>query len=721
MFLSPAQSPWTWYCDLETMHDYGLHMFENLQYAPKDYVYTEVQQKQLDALIQMTQRFGLAYMAGLLVGQDVAVSDGELAKQAAYCRQFAARYKTTPGLVYYLNGDFVLKLKDLPDIRRLWNAFLGKRYANDAALRSAWGAAAPEAALGEIPVKEYLATSWYDIRARDVAEFKSELMRRWIGALCAAIRSEDAEHPITAEYYQWPYDGVDLRLTVAGMDAANIGYFDTPKRDTARLMSTIKWNDMRRSGHGVNIGEFGVKTHDAWTPERGGYGYHLQRTDDERNQLFWWMTHCAMAMGVSKIQNWCWSDDPDREFPWGMAWNNPLRAKPALKLYRNMRLLSERIEPAYASADVVVVMPDTWRLGAPARFGYDVLSNAIECMLATNVPFDVVNESELANLLKTPPRLALMPCAYALSDDNVERLRKLAEAGSCVYLSGDFSIDGLGARKAERLERLAGAKFECVGEPVSGMPVPQVTPIDAKVLENPTHKPLYQRSLGKGMVVWSPEPWEVLPGRDLFVEAPNLTQDPATNVYLSLTPLAGVTAPLELRAEQGIWRATLTASGANRLVTVFPSSSTGERGTVHIKASGAELDLRSSVSVPAMTLIGPEGKPLLATGSGSLDVGGQRVLEGAGPWCVASLDAQALGDSRTLMANSTAQGSVWWRSSATELSAWMVEFLDGQLRVIAPAPLVRRNEGWELAAEPNELYVILPSGQRPTAETLALK
>jgi len=54
------------------------------------------------------------------------------------CRQFAARFKRVPGLIYYLNGDFQLRLKDLPDLQRQWNQFLRERYATDEALRQAW-------------------------------------------------------------------------------------------------------------------------------------------------------------------------------------------------------------------------------------------------------------------------------------------------------------------------------------------------------------------------------------------------------------------------------------------------------------------------------------------------------------------------------------------------------------------------------------------------------
>lgn len=548
MFFSKTQSPWTWHHDLEMMRDNGLDLFENLQYAPGDYQFNERQWRQLDAMIQLSQEAGLTYMAGLLVGQNVAVSDEELGAQAEMCRQFARRYHEVPGLIYYLNGDFRLDVKDLPDLRRLWNAFLSTRYTDDAGLRKAWSSTPPEGPLGDLPVSDHAAGAWYEVRARDVAEFKSVLMRRWIEALCTAIRGEDAVHPITSEYYQRSYNGVDPRWSIGSMDAANIGYFDAPQQDVAGLMATIKRNDLRWAGKSINIGEFGVKTHDAWSGEQGGKTYHLQRSEEEAESLFWWLGHTALAMGVTKIQNWCWSDDPDWVFPWGTAWVNPLRAKPVLKLYRNLRVLADRLEPAYRPAEVVLILPENWRMGAPEALEHSVLSNAVECLLACNVPFDVINESEIARLVPKPPRAAVMPCAYALPDASVDALMRLADAGCHVYLSGDPSIAPTGQREPERLERLAGVRFDTERAHASGMPVPVVTPSNALAIENPCGLPLYRRNSGTGDITWSPEPWESFSGRDLFVKEAALTTDPASNYYLSLLPACGVAAPFQVTA-----------------------------------------------------------------------------------------------------------------------------------------------------------------------------
>lgn len=719
MFGSPTASPLSWYNDLRMMRDNGLDMFENLQFTPPEYAFSEKQQRQIDALIQLSQRFGLPYMVGLLIGQNVAVEDAELAKQAEMCRQFAARYKNTPGLIYYLNGDFTLNLKDTPDVRRLWNDFLRTRYGTDEALQKAWASRTPEAPIGQLPVKDYPAGKWYDVPARDVTAFRSELMKRWINALCTAVRQQDKEHPITSEYYQRPVDGIDLRLTLGDMDAANIGYFDAPGNDIARLMATIKWNDMRPYGKTVNIGEFGVKTHDAWSPERGGSGYHIQRTQSEYEQLVWWMAHAALAMGVTKIQNWCWSDDPDGVFPWGLAWNNPLRPKPALKLYRNLHVLAQHVEPTYKLAEVVMVMPDTWRQGAPEKLGHEALMTAIECLLATNVPFDLANEADIVHLNEHPPRLVILPFAYALSDEALDALARVADTGCCVYLSGDPSITPNGQRDPARLEKYLGARFERESTNALGFPFPEVTPVDAKPFQNAANRLVLQRVQGKGKLIWSPEPWESLPGKNVFAGDAASTAAPENNLYFGLIDDAQVKSPARVLETDGVWRVLVTPSGPNTLVSAFPRALPFGKGRIRIDLGGFRFEFGATASVPATMLLSPEGDPLAITGSRYATMDRQTIAEGDGAWMVVALDGLPLSRSKRLAISSTAAGKVRWTSAAGGLAARIVEWKGGALTSVANIPLRPAEgsgkrllkQGWELDTLPNELYAIVPSVQ----------
>jgi hypothetical protein len=707
MFVSPSANPLTWYRDLSMMRDSGLHMFENLQYAPYGYRFTEAQIRQLDALIQMAQGFGLTYMAGLLVGQDVAVDDATLAKQAEMCRAFAARYRSTPGLIYYLNGDFQLELKDTPDLRRLWNGFLQQRYGSEAGLRRAWGKEARPEPLGQIPVFDAPADGLFDVRACDVHLFRKTLMRRWIGALCSAIRAEDPVHPITSEYYQRPYDGVDLRLSADLMDVANYGFFAPPREDIATLLATIKWNDMRFAGKSVNIGEFGVKTHDAWAASRGAPDYHVARTQTEALQLLWSIAQAALACGVSKIQNWCWSDDPDHIFPWGLAWNNPLHPKPILSLYRNLRILSSRFPIPDARAPILLLLNDRWRLGVSDGLGRGGLTNAIECLLAAGAPFDVANLSDLPSIEGRRPAVILAPLAYAMTEADVDALRRLAEAGSKVYLSGDVEIDPEGRREPGRLQRLCGVRLVREAAHASGLSMPEVECAGAERVA--CSRPLFRCAAGKGAIFYSPEPWETLPGRDILVRNAESCEAASENLYVSLLPEMGVEPTVRVSAPGGAWRALDTASGSLRLITLFPRSLMGGVTPVTVRASGATIGFGVSTGWPCAALLDASGQAVAAAAGREVTVKGVEAARGSGPWALVSLDGLPLNRSQALAAFLVEGGRLRWSSSAKGLSACIVEWRQGKAIPIASAPLKRQGAAWEASAGPNDLMLIAPS------------
>lgn len=719
MFGSRSASPLTWFRDLRMMRDNGLHMFENLQYTPPLYSFTEPQWRQFDALIQLSQRFGLPYMAGLLIGHDVAVDDDVLARQAAMCREFARRYRDVPGLIYYLNGDFQLALKDTPDIRRLWNEFLTERHGTDAALRRAWAPADPGGPLGQAPVRAAPSSGWMDARARDLTAFRSALVTRWVSALRTAIRSVDRLHPITSEYYQRPIDGIDLRLTMDGMDAANYGYFGPQPLDIAQMLATIKWNDMRLAGKSVNIGEFGVKTHDAWARDRGPGGYLVMRTEPEQRRLFWNVVHAGLGWDVTKIQNWCWSDDPDSVFPWGIAWNNPLRPKPVLRLYRNLRVLSDLVRRDERTPSVVLVMPDTLRQSAPDALQQAALLNALECLLAVNVPYHVANEADLPGLARGAlPAAVLVPLAYALPDVAVDALRESARRGSRVYLSGDPAVTPGGERDDARLRSLCGVAVDEVRSGPSGLPRPVVRPDGAEALGSVAGHPLYRFRLGDGDVWYTPDPWETLPDRDLWTRDAGVAASPAVNLYLGLPWLASMPGRLEVRADTGAWRASALGSGPDRLVTLFSRTERGRSGRASVRTARGSLGWDTRPGWACAALLNGAGRVRAATGVRALrDGSGAEIAAGESPWMLAALDGRALDAAAALAISATDGGVVRWRSSTRALRAWTVEWRDGRLSRVAPAPLRRHGGAWEARLAPNELALVCP--ERDAARCLA--
>ena len=707
MFGSPNCNPLTWYRDLEAMRDQGLHMWEMLQPCPPGFVYDEKLWRQVDAVVQLSQRFGLPYMAGLLIGQNVAVDDATLARQAQLCRTFALRYRAAPGLLYYLNGDYQLRISDIPDLRRHWNEFLKRRYGSDAALRKAWGGRAAAEALGSIPLQEAPPENWFDLRTRDLADFKSWLVRRWNEALVAAIRSVDREHPILGEYYQRPWDGIDLRLSMGGMDCANYGYFGPPKKDLREMLATLRWNDMTLHGQGVAMGEYGVKTHDGWAADREPFDYHAQRTEPEQRRLFWWVAHAALAAGAAKIQNWCWSDDPDGIFPWGMATQNPLRAKPAARLNSSLSRVSDLFEPAPRRPQAVLVMPDAWRLGAPDTLGRLGLMNALQCLVAAGIDFVTVNEADLSALPKLKPRLVLVPLAYGLSDGSVATLEALARQGATVYLSGDPSVRPDGTRDLRRLERLCGVREIGRREDAGALPAVDLAPLSGTVTIRAGGRTFGRRKLGAGSVLTAEKPWEMMPGMDAAGKSYDALCDARVNPYVGLFGAVHAKGTDRLAPGSAAWRiVSMPRQGGGSCAGLFPP----EDGAGSVRASatvaGRAVRLDGARGWPCLVHVDGAGGLLAVSAAGAVTVGGRVVLSGSGgPFLAASLDGLPLERSRRIGLTSVFGGAVVL-SGPPVRRARLVERRSGVDVTVAAAPVRRVAAGSSVTCPPCDWVVV---------------
>ena len=635
VFLSPSHSPVSWSEDLKLMKQSGLTVAEMLQLCPADYEYTEEHWRFFDGFIQLCADQRLTYMAGLLIGKNVCIDNDTLKKQQALCRSFAERYKNVPDLIYYLNGDFRLDLADTEDIRALWNQFLATRYADAASLNEAWkseGFPAP----GAVPVQEYAAQGWYDLHARDLNEFKALLMNRWIQALIVAIREEDPHHPITSEYYQHPFSGIDLRNSLGGQYASNFGYFDRPNLDRARFAATARMYDMRREGKALHVGEFGVKTHDAWAEERGGTHYHIRRSEEEQLRFFWDIVHHAWALGFSQIQNWCWRDDPDRIFPWGVVWANPSRPKPVLSLWSRLAGMNRMITVQHEPADIVFVLSDGWRSGAPESFSLEVMLNALDCLLAANIPFDVVSENALTTLQDNLPKAIIFPAAYALSDETLSLMQGYAIRGAAVLLSGDPGINPQGQRNQERYRQFLGSTFLAETGDAKGLPVPRIKTETATLCLTEGTVTLYAIPCGAGAIYWSPLLWESAVSADLFGKDRHLTADPRQNLYLPFLKMLGFSSPLPVSNTSGIWRTSLVPSGENRLISLFPVTGENTPGTVSVAYDGLQFQFEYTYAAPSALLLNPENKILALSGCGSLSVNGIPVVQSKGMWLIYS-------------------------------------------------------------------------------------
>lgn len=455
-FIDQDENPLTWHNDVQGCRDSCIDVYENLmglrgpQQRP-----TKTWWRWIDAMLLNVQHAGGAFFPGMLIFSNTAVSNKDLADQQDYVHAFASRYKDAAGIMYYLNGDLELHDPNLPDIQAMYNRYLEDKYGSDEALKRAWTVSPPEAAVGKLTIHSGK-DDWRDVRTLDDFEFRTQVVRRWLNTLYDSIRKADQRHPVTAEFYELPVSGIDLLNALGQLELANFGYFAPANEDFYRFPQLCKFLDQRVRGKGLNVGEFGVKTHPAW---RDAGDYIAARSEAYEQAYFLAIAHYGFALGASKIQNWCWKYPSDLPFEWGINYSNELIARDVRAAYRNSGLFFRRLRPRYEPSDVVLLIPGENRKGGQGRRVVEGITNGIRLLIDQRVSFSTLADEYIGEL-PTHVKTIFYPLPYCPKENVVGRLKEFVEQGGQLYLSGDISYDELRQRtQTRRLKDLCGVEF----------------------------------------------------------------------------------------------------------------------------------------------------------------------------------------------------------------------------------------------------------------------
>jgi hypothetical protein len=706
-YTSAFENPLTWHRELSAARDIGLQVYENLQYHRPGHLLEDSDWRAFHAMAQLTQKHNLVFMPGMLIGHNVAIDADELAEQSALCEAYAAALRETPALHYYINGDYRLEPGKTPEATRaLWNAWLAERYGTAQAWKQAWGTSA-HGEFGALPFPPPNSGLWDEVSELDRSRFQIWLTTRWNAAHVAAVRGHDTAHPIMSEYYQRPFGGLDLRLTIDGQDVSDFGYFDEPVVDIDKLPLAIRFNDLRTRGKGVTMGEYGVKTHPAWTVENGATHYHIRRSEEEQKQLFLAVGHYALGMGVSKIQNWCLADAQDRVFPWGLFYPHQPLPKDVAYVHRNQSVIWRFFAPRYVPAPLTVCLASDLRLGNREQLGLEIAYRTFADLLAEHYDFNVVDDLHL-DALPAETKLMLYPSPFAVRNDVYARLVEWVRKGGTLLLTGDLSYDAdRRPSRRDRLRELCGvefvrtqyddmqrttatdltARFKFASLPSMPLrPCVESRPITAQVLGsteggNPV---LTRHRIGDGTVYWLADPLEL----DGEREAVNRRRA----IYRAILDSAGIPR-LGIRPDVPWLHVVTQPTTSGKIHIVYNTRMENGHQRVRLTTTAGEVTFDVRDRGPAFVAVTDDGRVVAANAYGEASVGDDKLLSGRGLKAALTLDGCDLRESRAILIGPFQTGTL---EVAQRVSGWLAclgEFRGGRWVTLEEIQLDHRAGG----------------------------
>ena len=697
-YMSAGENPLTWSRELAAARDIGLNLYENLQYSKPGHRLADSDWRAFGAMNQLVQKHGMVFMPGMLIGQNVAIGDAEMTRQSGLCESYAKRFADTPGLLYYINGDYRMDLNKHPeDVRILWNRWLEDRYQSADDLRKAWHDEAAAAEWGKFDFPPPNSGRWDDVAAVDRMRFQNWLTRRWNEAHVGAVRRHDLDHPITSEYYQYPFAGMDLVMTIDGQDVSNFGYFDQPVKDITQLPLKICFNDLRARGKGVSLGEYGVKTHPAWTVENGATHYHIVRTEEEQKQLFMAIAHYGLGLGVSKVQNWCLRDAQTRVFPWGMFYPNQLVRKDVAYVHRNQSIIWRHFRPHYVPPELLVCLPNQLRLGNDEGLGREVAYRTFADLLAMHYSFGTIDDRHL-DRLPEETKVVVLPSPFSLEDDSFERLTAWVDGGGCLIVSGDFSYDADRQRtRTDRLEKLAGVQYVAEDYPhvrrdegsdaevefrLPGLgketlrPCIQVRPVGAEVLGETSkgQAVLVRHRVGQGSCWFLTDPIQL----DSSEEAPAVRRRILGAILKAGTDVA----PLSASPDADWLHVMEQPTERGKVHVVYNTKLESGTESVQLETAAGPLELATRNRWPALAAITDDGKIVAVTADGSSLSDGRSIISGSGLKALLSLDGRDLRQSDALLVAPFEPGKIALPQRDGPWTAVVGDFQQGRWRTL---------------------------------------
>jgi hypothetical protein len=666
MFGPDYENVLTWMEDYGRCRDYGLNIWRLLHISPfadpefrkRGYQILdnppEWLLRRMDAVFLLAQRYNIVpfpcwhdWTGGTMV------SNENLRQQQAFVKVYGERYKHLSAMLWDVSNEAATRANPIYDLNWLLHRFLREKYGTDEALQAAWedDEITIETAKFEEPKQ-----LWHSRRARDFELFRVQVASRWLKGNVEAIRATGDTHPVTDEYYLLPGgDAFDAREY---MTFSNIHYYPdwTP--------GGLRYYDRRMQGRAMTVGEFGRRHHPSM--KSGGWSW---LPEPAVRTFFMRATFMGVGSGSAMMANWDWKDMRGCVFPWGINYPNELVPKQVLRDWRNLSVFFRSFTPKHVPEDLVYIIPDQFLLGGRQREMESRIKLSLSALSDTNIPFSVVRQYELPEVLKNPPKALLFPLPYIVSDEEVALLAGFVRQGGTLYLSGDVSYDP--ERQPNRpqvLEALCGAKLVARRYPDirrAGDPIPAFADLpDIRYDAYPSLElagqadVLVRHTIGMGQVLFLNDPIELHANRDTL-----------RKVYAHLLPLSSLTNETGVLAYQ----LPLTDGALHLLLNE------GEESKA-LELPQARLTVPGGSQVAALVKTNGDVTALAMDGAAAV---GRPFADGAGRQLVLALDGKDVNTSQALLVLPLGEGEL---KLTRDLPVTVGEIVDGQWKTYEELP-----------------------------------
>jgi hypothetical protein len=697
LYLTPHENPLTWSRDILAGRDIGMTIIENLNYIRDGYQLTDWDWRNFVAMNQLFQKHNMVYMPGLLLIRNTTVGDSTLLKQTKIVEGFAKRLNKSPGLIYYLNGDYPAFVPIEPEeTKKLWNSWLQERYGTIENLKKSWKTENIKGQWGELDFRRPRINNsnapWDDLATIDTMRFVNWVLKRWSQTHTNGITKYDTVHPKISEFYALAnlFDGRELG---DGLDAHNFASW--PPLENCRL--DLCWFDLRLQWKGLGLGEYGSMRHPVWDGEGGPESGKKDNLQNEwkQKQLYSGVAHYALGLGGSRIQNWCLRDAQARApFPWGLFYPETIIPKETAYLHRNLSILFRYFNLKYKTPELAVCLPYNMRVGKyhnEAGLKPGMLS--FKALLDLHYDFGVIDDNHLQNLTDDI-KFLIYPSPFTLTDETYNNLSEWVNNGGTLFITGDISYDeNRMITRTSRLQELCGVRVikrnylninRQTGKDIQVdfttlnlqrlllRPCVDVEVKEAKVLgkSKDGHAVLTKHSQGKGHVYYLTDPIEL--SKEEFISSK------IRMIYKEILKDAKIESLAVYPDEP--WIHVMQQSTETGLIHVIFNDKNNEgKDNVKIPVSkNDELTLNIRNKWSGLAAVKSDGRVIAVNYDSSVNVNGITLADGNGMKALVAIDGNDIRQSEAILALPFETGRLVLSNKKSAMTGILGDFVQGK-------------------------------------------